>query len=200
MPASWESKSKTRKKKDAHAAQKVGERLLGLSEEQLGQIELSRELVSALQFAKTIKKRGALRRQLQYIGTLMRRHDPGLIEAAVNRLESASGKSGREHRRIEDWRDRLAAGDAALLARLLRRISDPADRLRLESAVRDAQLEKAEGAPRKAGRLLFRQLRSLGTGIETDPDPRTVSRRTESVSESAFKGESHADENDPAEG
>lgn len=168
MPASREDKSRTRKKKHAHAAQKIGERLTALSDEDLQRIGLPEDLLEALRFAKTIKKRGALRRQFQYIGTLMRHHDPGRIEDAVNQMVGRGGMDKRHHRRIEDWRDRLISGDTGLVERLNRHILDENDRQRLEMLVRNAQKEKAEGSSPKAGRLLFRYLRSLAGRLPMD--------------------------------
>lgn len=168
MSASWEEKSRTRKKKDAHAAQKIGERLTELSDEDLQRIGLPEDLLEALRFAKTIKKRGALRRQLQYIGTLMRHHDPGWIENAFKQMVVRGGVDKRRHRQIEDWRDRLINGDPNLADWFGRHIPDKEDRQRLEMLVRNAQKEKTKGSSPKAGRVLFRYLRYLADRLPID--------------------------------
>lgn len=170
MAPAWQTKSKTRKKKEAHAAQAVGVRLTRLSDDQLARAGLPKELVEAVRFAKTLKKRGALRRQFQYIGTLMRNEDPDRIEAAIERASAPGGADRRLHRRVEDCRDRLAAGDPALEERLRGRLSDEEWR-GLEPLIRQAG-EASEASRGKAGRHLFRQLRTLAECLfEDDPVP-----------------------------
>lgn len=168
MPVSWEEKSRTRKKKESHAAQEIGERLTALSDEDLQRIGLPEDLLEAVRFAKTIKKRGALRRQLQYIGTLMRHHDPVRIENAVKQMARRGGVDKRRHRKIEDWRDRLINGDAGLAEWLCRRVPDKENLQRFEILIRNAQKEKTAGGSPKAGRLLFRYLRSLADQLPMD--------------------------------
>jgi len=78
-------KSKTQKKKEALALQKLGEKLVTLSTEQLEDIDMPEDLYNAVREAKAISSHGARRRQMQYIGTLMRRIDPAPIELAMKR-------------------------------------------------------------------------------------------------------------------
>lgn len=85
--------SKTQKKKEALSLQALGARLVGLSAEQLGCIELPESVLAAVTLAKTIKKHGARDRQMQYIGTLMRKCDPKPVQEALLRIEQ--GKSVR---------------------------------------------------------------------------------------------------------
>jgi ribosome-associated protein len=68
--------SRTQKKKTALSLQGLGERLVQLSNEQLKRIELPEDVLAAVKLAKTIKKHNPLCRQMQYIGTLMRKYDP----------------------------------------------------------------------------------------------------------------------------
>ena len=82
-------KSRTQKKNEAKALQKLGEQLVALSSEQLESIDVSDDLRNAVIFAGKIKSHGAKRRQLQYIGTIMRDIDP---EPIRNTLEKISGR------------------------------------------------------------------------------------------------------------
>jgi ribosome-associated protein len=81
-----EHKSKTQKKNEDRALQRMGERLVALPPGQLETMELPEELLSAIVFTRKIKSRGARRRQMQYIGTLMRRIDPQPIQTALERI------------------------------------------------------------------------------------------------------------------
>lgn len=81
-----EYKSRTRKKKEDRALQRLGERLVALPFSQLETMELPDELLTAIEFAHKIRSRSARRRQIQYIGTLMRHIDPQPIKAALERI------------------------------------------------------------------------------------------------------------------
>jgi len=85
-----ESKSRTQLKKEDRALQRLGEQLVALAPAQLETMELTDELRTAIQSARKIKSRGARRRQLQYIGALMRHIDPQPIETALARVRSGS--------------------------------------------------------------------------------------------------------------
>lgn len=79
--------SKTQKKKDALSLQALGERLVHLSAHQIKGIDLPATLYQAVILAKTLKKHGALDRQMQHIGALMRKSDPQPIQDALRRIE-----------------------------------------------------------------------------------------------------------------
>jgi ribosome-associated protein len=79
-------KSRTQKKNEDRALQRLGEELVALPFSQLETIELPDELLTAIQLARKIKSRSARRRQIQYIGALMRHTDPQPIEAALERI------------------------------------------------------------------------------------------------------------------
>ena len=79
--------SRTQKKKAALSLQDLGERLVKLSLEQLKQIDLPENVLAAVKMAKAIKKHNPLDRQMQYIGTLMRKHDAAPIKEYLDALE-----------------------------------------------------------------------------------------------------------------
>jgi len=85
-------KSRTRKKNEDRALQRLGEQLVTLPPGQLESIELPDELLTAIEFARKIRKHGARRRQIQYIGALMRHIDPQPIETALDRIQSERKK------------------------------------------------------------------------------------------------------------
>jgi len=78
--------SKSARKREFIALQKLGEDLVALKESELRQIGLDQDLLEAVLEARKIKSRGALRRQKQYIGKIMRRVDPEPIRTAMARI------------------------------------------------------------------------------------------------------------------
>lgn len=97
--------------------QDLGEQLIELSREQLGGIELDEHLRDAVISAQSIKAHGALRRQKQLIGKLMRKVDPEPIRQALNALRHDERVSRRVFHDTEQWRNRLVDdGDSALSA------------------------------------------------------------------------------------
>ena len=82
--------SKSQRKRDMHALQALGKTLVELPQEQLARIDLPEALLTAVLDARRISARGASRRQLQYVGRLMRD-----VEAF---LEAPAGDASPERR------------------------------------------------------------------------------------------------------
>ncbi|HRX71519.1 MAG: DUF615 domain-containing protein [Candidatus Competibacteraceae bacterium] len=78
--------SKSQRKREATALQELGEQLVKLSATELNRIPLSEELLAAVRLAQAIAQRGGRKRQLQYIGKLMRRLDDAEIETIRAKL------------------------------------------------------------------------------------------------------------------
>ncbi len=87
-----DKKSRTQKKNEDRALQRLGEKLVALQPGQLKSMELPDELLTAIKSAHKIKKHGARRRQMQYIGALMRHIDPQPIETALDRIRSENAQ------------------------------------------------------------------------------------------------------------
>jgi ribosome-associated protein len=151
--------SKTKIKKQMHDLQDIGKTLTGLSNEKLQELELPEKLLEALTEYKRINKFGAQKRQLQYIGKLMREVETAPI---LSRLEAWNGTS-RQHtawlHQVEHWRDRLLEEPDAL-TELLAAHPD-ADAQHLRALIRNAQKEKEAGKPPKSYRELFQALRDV---------------------------------------
>jgi len=109
--------SKTARKRDTLALQELGERLIGLPEAQLRSMGLDERLVDALVAASAIKARGALRRQRQLIGKLMRHEDPEPIRRRLDEIEGADRAARADFKRAEAWRDALVAEGRPALER-----------------------------------------------------------------------------------
>ena len=73
--------SKSQRKREATALQALGEQLVKLTAAQLNRITLPDDLLAAVRQAQSISQRGGRKRQLQYIGKLMRQLDETDIEA-----------------------------------------------------------------------------------------------------------------------
>ena len=158
-----EEKSRSRVKREMLALQKMGERLVGLSPVLIEKMNLPPDLKKAVFLAKGQNKRGARRRQLQYIGTLMRRVDPEPIREALARIDQGQKKEAWAFQQTEQWRDRLIGGEEALIDELTDRFPH-ANRQQLRQQTLRARREE-KGSP-KAARSLFRYLRAL---FESEP-------------------------------
>lgn len=155
-----EQKSKSQAKREMLALQALGEQLIGLRQSQIAKIEMPRELRDAVLFAKGLKKGEALRRQMQYIGALMRETDPEPIRKALDEIGSGKTEDAQQFKRLEQWRDALVDGNDKLLEDILDFFPD-ADRQRLRLLVLNARKEKEGNNPPKSFRSLFRYLREL---------------------------------------
>lgn len=144
------------------ALQKLGGELVELNAQQLESMQLPEALLDAVREAQRLTKHEAKRRQMQFIGRLMRDLDAVPIR---DRLEQWKGK-GREHtaqlHAIERWRDELLAGDQAL-ERFLGQYPG-ANSQQLRTLIRNARREQGAALPPKSYRELFRVLREMTTG------------------------------------
>ncbi|MGE4299278.1 MAG: ribosome biogenesis factor YjgA [Desulfovibrionaceae bacterium] len=155
-----EGPSKSEMKRRMLARQALGERLSELSVDRLRRLELPRDLLLALEELATMVKHEARRRQMQFVGKLMRDVDIAPIEAALADLHAPHDADVALHKRAEALRDELVAGgDAALDAFCA--ATPGADRKKMGHLVRTAAQERAGGRPPKAYRELFRLLRGL---------------------------------------
>jgi len=151
--------SKTRMKKDMHALQELGEALVALSDERLGRVPLPDNLRDAVLEARRIKAHGARRRQLQYIGRLMRLVDAEPIRAALDVLEGTSREAVARQHRIERLRDALLEDEGVLTQ--IAADTPGADLQQLRVLRRNALKEREADKPPRAYRELFRILREL---------------------------------------
>lgn len=141
------------------ALQDLGETLLQLNPARLSELALPERLVEALEAARRITQREARRRQMQFIGRLMRDVDPVPIRERLARwAEGPNAEKARLHR-VERWREQLLA-DPVVLERLC--AEEPrAERDRLAALIHDARAERAHGEPPRAYRELYRALNRL---------------------------------------
>ena len=149
--------SKTRLKREMEALQDLGEVLVSLDAARLGSLDLPERLVDAVVLARGITKHEARRRQMQYIGKLMREIDPAPVREAIERFAAGVPSDRAEFAAAERWRDEILRDDAAIA----RFVADhaAADAAVLAALAREARAERARGSPPHRYRELFRKIR-----------------------------------------
>lgn len=153
-------KSKSQVKREMHELLALGAEIVNLPKEQFAKIELPEDLLDAITEARRITQHGAHKRQLQYIGKLMRNVDADQIREQIDTLEGHSKQAAAALHHIERWRDDLLADGDAALERLLTEFPS-ADRQYLRQLLRNAKKELQENKPPKSSRGLFKYLREL---------------------------------------
>ena len=185
--------SKSARKREQLELQQLGEQLLDFSVEELNALPIDERLREAALAASTMRAHGALRRQKQLIGKLMRSCDPEPVRRAVAARAASDGRAKRVFADAERWRDRIVAegsdavrsfcdqsgASAAALDELLASIrSAPSDRVekslrrRLFREVHDALIAAAvlvaadaRGIPSHGVARLGRYVRGLRSGL-----------------------------------
>lgn len=156
--------SKSHFKREAEAAQDLGEKLIALRQEQLDQLDLSETLYDAVMLARRLTSNGAIRRQRQYIGKLMRSEILEPIEAKFAEWERKDRTDTARLHRLELWRDRLLVDDKALREWVEEHPATDVQRLR--TLIRNAHKEQAAGKPPKSSRELFKLLREMAGSVD----------------------------------
>ena len=151
-------KSRSQIKREIHQLQELGELLTQLPAAKLDSLNLPDELRNAIADYQRFTSRGAMKRQLQYIGKVMRSVDPEPIKQGLDLLKSKDSQQIAQFHRLEKWRDRLISeGDAALGKLVLE--APEIDRQHLRQMIRNAQKEAAQNKPPKNSRAIFQYLK-----------------------------------------
>ena len=151
--------SKTQRKHAMHALQDLGEALVALDARHLRELHLPERLFDAIVAARGIRAHEGRRRQMQFIGKLMRDVDVAPIEAAVDRWANGPKAVSAEFAMIEAWRDRLVR--EAVAPDEFAAAYPETDRRRLEVLIHDARQERAHERPPHRYRELFRYLKTI---------------------------------------
>ena len=168
--------SKSQLKREMTALQKLGQRLVGLSRDKLAQLPLAERLHEAILEAQRITAHEGKRRQMQYIGKLMRDADAEAIAAQLNEWDNGSREHAAHFHELEHWRDRLLQGDTELTAFIARYPATDAQHLRslIRAARKEAsantQLNEGQAPQRKHFRALFQEIKNL-LQADAPPDP-----------------------------
>lgn len=166
--------SKTQLKADADEKQALGEALLTLRADLMARLDLPDKLRDAIADAKKITNFEGRRRQMQFIGKLMRPLDPDPIREAINEQLNGSAELTLQLHLAEQWRDKLVAEDEALGAWLTEYPATDSQQLRalIRQARKDYKPENPGEAPRhgKAYREIFQLVKQLMKAARQEPE------------------------------
>ena len=148
--------SRSAKKRESLALQALGEELANLAPQEVQALNLPPDLAEALALYARLRDHEGRRRQMQYIGRLMREADAEPIRAALDQRKETSAAATAALHRAEQWRERLLAAPEAELEGLLQSLPRP--------AAPESDLDQDEGhAPHPKGKqpLGTEELRKL---------------------------------------
>ena len=169
-----EAPSKTRRKNEMHALQDLGVALVALDPRRLATLDLPERLADAIALARTVTRHEARRRQIQFIGRLMREVDPAPLREALVAWAEGPRRERARFAELERWRDRVLDADDGLQAFV--DAYPAASRASLAALVADARAERMRAAPPRRSRELFRALKRVvdeaSTSTETSTEPR----------------------------
>jgi len=153
--------SKSQLKRDMDRLQALGERLVDMQTGQLEQLPVPEALMDAVLLAQRIRNtREGYRRQLQYIGKLMRGLDTEELEQALHQLDHQATANNAFFHQLEKHRDKMVAeGDTAIQEFV--ETYPAADRQKLRQLYRQAQKQAQQGKPPAAAREMFKYIRSV---------------------------------------
>ena len=153
------ARSKTQRKHEMHALQALGVELVALDPARLGTLDLPERLVDAIALARTLHRHEARRRQLQFVGRLMRDVDAEPIRAALSAWAERPERERDRFALVERWRDRML--DEPDGVQVFVDHYPDASREALAALVDAARAERGRGAPPSKSRKLFRELRRI---------------------------------------
>jgi ribosome-associated protein len=159
--------SKTKLKAEADAAQDIGKKLIDLPKDRLIKLRPYQKPYSMrLRRLKRLTANGAIRRQKQYIGRLMRDIDIAPIVDQLQRWEGKHNEESAKFHTLERWRERLLKDESAVSEYIA--ANPQVDSQQLRTLIRNAQREEAAQKPPKSSRELFKLLREIAESIEKD--------------------------------
>jgi ribosome-associated protein len=154
-----EEKTKSQLKREAEALQKLGVSLIDWSIEKLDKLPLPAHVKQAIIAAKSLRSHGAIRRQAQLIGKLMRTSDLEDFYPIYESMVSDDNAQTASFHEVEYWRMRFITEGNDALTEFVDKFH-PNDLQSLKQHIKKAIDEHTKGQPKGAGRALFRYLRS----------------------------------------
>ena len=171
--------SKTDLKRESAEVQKLGESLLTLRRDLFERLALPDKLVDALDELKRITNFEGRRRQLQFVGKLMRQLEPEALQAVRDALAEQQQGSARETLALheaERWRERLVADDDALAEWLAQHPDTDVQQLRslIRQARKDVQPDAtsiSQGLAPRRGRAWREIFQLVRAGLDAHDPP-----------------------------
>ncbi|WP_372981770.1 ribosome biogenesis factor YjgA [Marinobacter sediminum] len=152
-------KSKSQLKREMHALQDLGKRMLDLSNDQLDTLPISETLRSAIEESRRIRQNEAKRRHLQYVGKIIRQEDdPDALKRAIDAFDAGSEEHTRRHHLAERWRDRMITEGDSVVGEFFN-YCPSADMQHLRNLARNARKDVEKQKNTGQARKLFRYLR-----------------------------------------
>jgi ribosome-associated protein len=148
--------SKTALKQKSQELQDLGIAVAGLSDERIAKIEMSEALRDAINTYRRTRSHEGRRRQMQYVGKLMRKADEDALREAVAAATVGSARETLLLHQVEMWRAELMADDDAL-TRWMKQF-DSSDAQQLRSLLRAARRDAAGLAPEARQPRSYREL------------------------------------------
>lgn len=171
--------SKSQVKREMHALLELGKRLVELSSDRLRELPLEEKLYDAIREAQRTPGREGRRRQVHYVGKLMRAADADAIRSRLDAWENGSREQTAAMHRLENLRELLLRDDQALTRLLDEYPGADAQQLRTliragrKEAQNNAALGPGQEPQRKHYRALFQALKALDEAQDADPEPTT---------------------------
>ena len=155
----YDGPSKSQLKREMHALQDLGKRMLDLSNDQLETLPISDTLRAAIEESRRIRQNEAKRRHLQYIGKVIRQEDdPEALAKAIDAFDAGSEEHPRRHHLAERWRDRMISEGDSVVGEFFSYCSS-ADMQHLRNLARNARKDVEKQKNTGQARKLFRYLR-----------------------------------------
>lgn len=155
-----EKPSKSQIKRDMVELQKLGESMLKLSDLQLVRIPMPEQILESIRFAKTLKTHESIRRQLQYIGKLMREYDAEEIRLALKKNEMENEVNTRHFHQLEQWREQLIEQGDEVLKQFVTEYPNT-DVQHLRQLIRNAKQDRKNNKNTGSEKKLFKYLREI---------------------------------------
>ena len=151
-----DEKSKSQVKRELQELKELGRSLVELPLRDLNKLNLDEDLHQAIVAAQSMSK-GALKRQIGFIGGLIANTDFESIQQTLDKLRQPHQGQVKRFHQLELWRDQLIAGDIETLNELIAEFAD-FDIQYVRQLIRNAAKEKQQNKPPKSARLLFQYL------------------------------------------
>ncbi|MGC3964209.1 MAG: ribosome biogenesis factor YjgA [Rhodocyclaceae bacterium] len=157
--ALYDGPSKSQRKRDMSALQDLGAELVELPLDRLKKMDMPESLRDAILEMHRLTKHEARRRQLQYIGKIMRGVDPEPLRAVLDEIKGVSAAATAHLHRLERWRELLLENEDTVTE--IGNAYPSADLQRLRQLRRNALKEREQNKPPRAFREIFKVLREL---------------------------------------
>jgi len=161
--------NKSQIKRDISVVHDLCEEILQLAPAQIERLDLPDNILIAMLEAAKMPFKGARKRQLKFITSLMRKIDLDPIQEKIDKIKAKSAHASRELHQLEKWRERLLSDDKQAITDFITQHSS-ADAQLLRQFIRNSKQELEKQKPPKSSRALFRYLREIIEAENTSND------------------------------